>query len=176
MLKKLLFLFSMSVALLANTSLAFAHGEVVNAVPAANSQLDQMPAVISLEFDGKLQTLGQSVINSLVVTDDAGVVISETTSTVNGTKISTLISDHTARGLIHVHYRIVSEDGHPVDGDYTFTIGQTPTLYSAGSQSENAVTYLPQSKTRAFPIAATIGVSLLLLSSFALIRRLLRNR
>jgi hypothetical protein len=38
-----------------------------------------------------------------------------------------------------VHYRIVSEDGHPVEGDYSFTVGENPTLTSAqGEESAEA--------------------------------------
>jgi LPXTG-motif cell wall-anchored protein len=36
--------------------------------------------------------------------------------------------------LVSVHYRIVSEDGHPVEGDYSFTVGETPMLISAQSE------------------------------------------
>ena len=46
-------------------------------------------------------------------------------------------------GLVSVHYRVVSEDGHPVEGDYSFTIGETPTLYSVadeeGAEAANGI-------------------------------------
>jgi hypothetical protein len=111
-------------------SSASAHGEITQAVPAADSKVLSAPSEISIEFDGKLQTLGQESINSITVTDNQGQVISNPVSVVNGTKISNklLLTDIT--GLVSVHYRIVSEDGHPVEGDYSFTIGETPTLYS----------------------------------------------
>ena len=113
---------------------ASAHGEITQAVPAADSKVLAAPTEVSIEFDGKLQTLGNESINSITVTDDHGQVISSPVSVVNGTKISNrlLLTDIT--GLVAVHYRIVSEDGHPVEGDYTFTVGETPTLYAAGGE------------------------------------------
>jgi hypothetical protein len=113
---------------------ASAHGEITQAVPAADSKVLAAPTEVSIEFDGKLQTLGNESINSITVTDNQGQVISSPVSVVNGTKISNrlLLTDIT--GLVAVHYRIVSEDGHPVEGDYTFTIGETPTLYAEGGE------------------------------------------
>jgi hypothetical protein len=113
---------------------ASAHGEITQAVPAADSKVLAAPTEVSIEFDGKLQTLGNESINSITVTDDHGQVISSPVSVVNGTKISNrlLLTDIT--GLVAVHYRIVSEDGHPVEGDYTFTVGESPTLYAEGGE------------------------------------------
>lgn len=122
---------------------ASAHGEITEAVPAADSKVLAAPTEVSINFDGKLQTLGQESINSITVTDNQGQVISNPVSVVDGTKISNklLLTDIT--GLVSVHYRVVSEDGHPVEGDYSFTIGETPTLYSVadeeGAEAANGI-------------------------------------
>lgn len=104
---------------------AFAHGEMVQATPAVDSNVLTAPQDVSIEFDGKLQTIGNAVVNLITVTDNQGQVISSPTSVVEANKISTrlLLTDIT--GLVSVHYRIVSEDGHPVEGDYSFTVGKT---------------------------------------------------
>jgi hypothetical protein len=113
---------------------AFAHGEITQTIPAADSKVIAAPTEVSIEFDGKLQTLGNTTVNSITVTDDKGAVISQPTSTVDGTKISTKLISSDVTGLVSVHYRIVSEDGHPVEGDYSFTVGETPMLTSAQSE------------------------------------------
>ena len=113
---------------------AAAHGEITQAVPAADSKVLAAPTEVSIEFDGKLQTLGNESINSITVTDNQGQVISNPVSVVTGTKISNRLLLTDVTGLVAVHYRIVSEDGHPVEGDYSFTVGQTPTLYSASGE------------------------------------------
>ena len=112
---------------------AFAHGEIMQTIPAADSKVLVAPTEVSIEFDGKLQTLGTVRVNSVTVTDDQGALVSQPTSTVDGTKISTKLISSDLTGLLSVHYRIVSEDGHPVEGDYSFTVGETPMLISAQS-------------------------------------------
>ena len=105
---------------------AFAHGEMVQATPAVDSNVLTAPTEVSIEFNGKLQIIGNTKVNSIEVTDNQGQVISSPTSVVEGNKISTKLQLTDITGLVSVHYRIVSEDGHPVEGDYSFTVGETP--------------------------------------------------
>ena len=112
---------------------AFAHGEMVKATPAVDSNVLTAPTEVSIEFDGKLQIIGNTNVNSIEVTDNQGQVISSPTSVVEGNKISTKLQLTDITGLVSVHYRIVSEDGHPVEGDYSFTVGETPVAISAQS-------------------------------------------
>ena len=105
---------------------AFAHGEMVQATPAVDSNVLTAPTEVSIEFDGKLQIIGNTNVNSIEVTDNQGQVISSPTSVVEGNKISTKLQLTDFTGLVSVHYRIVSEDGHPVEGDYSFTVGEMP--------------------------------------------------
>ena len=105
---------------------AFAHGEMVQATPAVDSNVLTAPTEVSIEFDGKLQIIGNTNVNSVEVTDNQGQLISSPTSVVEGNKISTKLQLTDITGLVSVHYRIVSEDGHPVEGDYSFTVGETP--------------------------------------------------
>ena len=132
MIKKILIL--CAALMISSPITAFAHGEITQAIPAADSTVIAAPSEVSIEFDGKLQTLGNESINSLTVTDEQGQVISDPVSVVEGTKISNRLQLTDVTGLVSVHYRVVSEDGHPVEGDYSFTVGQTPTLTSAGSE------------------------------------------
>ena len=113
---------------------AFAHGEMVQATPAVDSNVLTAPTEVSIEFDGKLQIIGNTNVNSIEVTDNQGQVISSPTSVVEGNKISTKLQLTDITGLVSVHYRIVSEDGHPVEGDYSFTVGETPVAISAQSR------------------------------------------
>ena len=110
---------------------AFAHGEMVQSSPAADSNVLTAPAEVSIEFDSKLQTIGDANINLITVTDNQGQIISSPLSVVEGTKISTRLQLTDITGLVLVHYRIVSEDGHPVEGDYSFTVGENPIMISA---------------------------------------------
>jgi methionine-rich copper-binding protein CopC len=110
---------------------AFAHGEMVQATPAVDSKILTAPIEVSIEFDGKLQIIGNTNVNSIEVKDNQGQLISSPASVVKGNKISTRLQLTDITGLVSVHYRIVSEDGHPVEGDYSFTVGETPVAISA---------------------------------------------
>jgi len=124
MIKKILVLAVAS--LFAFPVVAFAHGEMVKATPAVDSNVLTAPTEVSIEFDGKLQIIGNTNVNSIEVTDNQGQVISSPTSVVEGNKISTKLQLTDITGLVSVHFRIVSEDGHPVEGDYSFTVGEMP--------------------------------------------------
>jgi len=132
MIKKVLLL--CSVLLIAAPAYAFAHGEMVQAFPEVDSKVLTAPAEVSIEFDSKLQTIGDANINLITVTDNQGQIISSPTSVVEGSKISTRLQLTDITGLVSVHYRIVSEDGHPVEGDYSFTVGETSIMISAGDE------------------------------------------
>ncbi len=133
MIKKILILCAS--ILISSPVSASAHGEITRSTPAADSKVVAAPTEVSIEFDGKLQTLQNESINSITVTDNQGQIISDPVSIVDGAKISNrlLLTDIT--GPVSVHYRIVSEDGHPVEGDYSFTVGETPTLYNEGIEA-----------------------------------------
>jgi methionine-rich copper-binding protein CopC len=132
MIKKIL---ALTIATLFTSSIAaFAHGEMVQAVPAADSNVLTAPAEVSIEFDGKLQIIGNTQVNSIEVSDNHGQLISSPKSIVEGNKISTKLQLTDITGLVSVHYRIVSEDGHPVEGDYSFTVGERPVAISAQSE------------------------------------------
>ncbi len=141
MIKKILALFL--TVLFAFPIPAFAHGETVQATPATDSNILTAPIEVSIEFDGKLQIIGNTKVNLIEVKDNQGQLISSPVSVVEGNKISTRLQLTDITGLVSVHYRIVSEDGHPVEGDYSFTVGETPMLTSA--QGERTPTPYTQS-------------------------------
>lgn len=126
MFKKISVIFVAFLISLLSTSMAFAHGDITQAIPAADSTVIAMPTEISIVFDGKLQSIANTQVNSITVTDNQGQIISNPQSVVDGTKISNRLLLTDVTGLVLVHYRIVSEDGHPVEGDYSFTVGETP--------------------------------------------------
>lgn len=167
MIKKILVL--AIVSLFASPVAAFAHGEMVQAVPAVDSNVLTAPKEISIEFDGKLQIIGNTKVNSIEVSDNQGRLISSPNSIVEGNRISTklLLTDIT--GPVSVHYRIVSEDGHPVEGDYSFTVGEMPVAISAQSE-ESAGEEVTESGSNLFTNG--IGILTLISIAFLVVRRI----
>lgn len=148
---------------------AFAHGAMVQATPAADSNVLTAPAEVSIEFDGKLQIIGNTNVNSIEVTDNQGQIISSPTSAVEGNKISTKLQLTDITGLVSVHYRIVSEDGHPVEGDYSFTVGEMPVAISAQSE-ENAGEEVAESGANL--LVNGVGILTLISIAFLVVRRI----
>ena len=99
---------------------SFAHGQIVTSYPLMDSVSSPTPSQVWIEFDGQLQLIDGEVVNTLKVTDSTGLVVSSEEAVIEGSKISTQVSDQSVGGVFTVQYRIVSEDGHPVEGSYTF--------------------------------------------------------
>ena len=99
---------------------SFAHGQIVTSYPLDGSTSSPTPTQVWIEFDGELQTIDGEVVNTLKVTDSTGLVVSAEEAVIEGAKISTQVSDQSVGGVFTVEYRIVSEDGHLVEGSYTF--------------------------------------------------------
>jgi methionine-rich copper-binding protein CopC len=118
------FLILLAAALLTVSAIpcASAHGEIVAVSPDQNSNIAVMPSEVWIEFDGNLQTLNGKAINTIEVMDSSGEKISSGDPVITGGKISTVLDNPKAAGLVTVNYRIVSEDGHPVEGSFTFTV------------------------------------------------------
>ena len=168
---KLARIFSITCLLLLPLASASAHGDLTTTSPAQDQTLVDMPTQVFIEFDGQLQTLGKSDINQITVTDSAGQVISDASSLVEGSKLSTNILLLDSRGLMSVHYRIVSEDGHPVEGDYSFTVGQVPMLISADIEAINE-TENGTEESKSLSFAAIFAILFAAASGFAIIRRM----
>jgi len=106
--------------LILSSPLSFAHGQIVTSYPLMDSVSSPTPTQVWIEFDGELQLIEGEVVNTLKVTDSTGLVVSSEAAVIEGAKISTQVSDQSVGGVFTVQYRIVSEDGHPVEGSYTF--------------------------------------------------------
>jgi copper resistance protein C len=106
--------------LIFSAPLSLAHGQIVSTYPLKDSKSSPAPSQVWIEFDGQLQLIQGEVVNTLKVTDSTGLVVSSEEAVIEGARISTQVSDQSVGGVFTVQYRIVSEDGHPVEGSYTF--------------------------------------------------------
>ncbi len=106
--------------LILSSPTSFAHGQIVTTYPLMDSVSSPTPSQVWIEFDGELQLIECEVVNTLKVIDSTGLVVSSEEAVIEGAKISTQVSDQSVGGVFTVQYRIVSEDGHPVEGSYTF--------------------------------------------------------
>jgi hypothetical protein len=97
-----------------------AHVEIVSSFPEKFANVNPIPTQVWIEFSGQLQTLDGEVVNSLEVIDSTGIAVNFDDLIIEGAKIMTKISGQSAPGAFTVKYRVVGDDGHVIEGDYTF--------------------------------------------------------
>jgi len=100
---------------------ANAHAQLSSSVPAKNQIVKVLPSLVWLEFDGDLLSFGDKEIHKIAVTNSRKKRIDIGGPIVGGARISTKLKAGLPAGKYFVSYRVVSEDGHPVEGSYSFT-------------------------------------------------------
>ena len=134
--------------------IAQAHTKLVSGSPAAGVVVDLWPTKVVLEFDEQLQNLGDEKANFLVVNNAAGDQVSENDETLLGNTITVTLSPNQVQGPVLVYYRVVSGDGHPVEGEYTFT-------YGIGVETAEGVV---EEETTEYPIAVYLASAVFIVS------------
>jgi len=133
---------------------SLAHTNLLVQTPAASSEVATWPSQITLEFDEQLQNLGDEKANFLVVNNAAGDQVSENDETLVGNTITVTLSPNQVQGPVLVYYRVVSGDGHPVEGEYTFT-------YGIGVETAEGVV---EKETTEYPIAVYLASAAFIVS------------
>lgn len=130
---------------------AWAHDELIGASPAVNGNVDALPSEITMTFSGVL--IDQPGATQVVVTDAAGSSLTDGDPKLDGTRLMQPVAG-TPSGPVTVIWRVVSSDGHPVSGEYTFTV----TGSGSSSATAPAVPASPSSSSAAVPARPDEGV------------------
>ena len=101
---------------------AWAHAQVSGTFPKNNEVLSAMPSQIWFEFDGNLTEIDGANVNTLLVKNALGKTVQVSKVIVAGARIIATIADLNTTGKITASYRVVSEDGHPVEGSLSFMV------------------------------------------------------
>ncbi|MEN9687058.1 MAG: hypothetical protein RL381_70 [Actinomycetota bacterium] len=104
-----------------NTNPASAHAQLTGSNPGVNKIIKTLPEFVWVEFDGDLMTFGDKNPNVITVLDFKKKRVDSGGSLVGGARLSTKLKPSLKAGRYQVSYRVVSEDGHPVSGNYYFT-------------------------------------------------------
>ena len=125
-------------ALFVPASPAAAHDELVSTDPAAGATLEALPAQITFSYSADILTdAGATVIE---VTDSSGASLAGGAPTVSGAEVTQALQG-SASGTVTVKWRVVSSDGHPIDGDFAFSVpaaAATPTASAGPAPAESA--------------------------------------
>lgn len=108
---------------------AYAHAQVTETFPKNNSTLSTVPDQVWIEFDGNLTEIEGADVNFLEVRDSSGASITIGKTIVAGARVIINLSSRVNPGMVKVSYRVVSGDGHPVEGGFYFNLS-TPDLSS----------------------------------------------
>ena len=158
--RKLFFSFVVVCLTLLSVPISSAHVEVVSSFPDQFANVNPIPTQVMIEFSGELQNLDGEILNSIEVTDSTGLVVSYVDAVIEGAKIMSKLSGQSAAGVFIVKYRVVGQDGHVIEGEYTF---------NASPEYAEAVptTTAEIEKTSSIPIGIAVFVLLLILGAAA---------
>jgi copper transport protein len=103
---------------------ASAHAELLVSTPADGAIVDVAPDEVVLQFTEavQLQPDGVRVVDADGDRVDLGEAVAD------GAKVTSPVEDDLAEGSYLVAWRVVSADGHPVRGAFTFSVGQASQL------------------------------------------------
>lgn len=107
----------LTVLLVAPAGVASAHDELVGTDPQDGATVEE-PDDLVLTFSGNIAGLGAQVA---VTGPDGGSVV-DGAPEVNGTEVEQELVDDLAAGDYAVIWRVTSEDGHPISGEFSFTV------------------------------------------------------
>jgi copper resistance protein C len=108
---------SLSIVTMSTSS---AHVTIVSSFPEQFTNVNPIPTEVWIQFSGELQTLDGEAVNTLEVIDRTGIAVNIGDPVIEGAKIMTKVSTQSAPGEFIVNYRVVGDDGHVIEGSYTF--------------------------------------------------------
>jgi len=129
---------------------AFAHDELVSTDPPADAVLDALPGQITFTYSADiLAEEGTAVVE---VADAGGTSLTEGPPVVSGMEVTQTLAG-AASGPVTVIWRVVSSDGHPIDGTFSFTVDSpTPTPTATSTATPTAT---PSASATTAPPTAT---------------------
>ncbi|MBM7818131.1 methionine-rich copper-binding protein CopC [Cellulosimicrobium cellulans] len=103
---------------------ASAHDRILSSDPADGAQLATPPTAITLTFN----TEPLPVEPQVVVSDSAGTVVTQGAPAIDGSTATFALDPAVALGgdTYTVAWRVVSSDGHPIEGTFAFTVAAQP--------------------------------------------------
>lgn len=107
---------------------AWAHAQLVSSEPAKEASLGKAPASVTLAFSERLN----ADFATIVVSDAAKRRIPASAPAVDAERGTVNLTQPLSNGTYTVAYRVVSVDGHTVQGSYAFTVAD-PSLPAAAA-------------------------------------------
>jgi methionine-rich copper-binding protein CopC len=109
---------------------ALAHDQVIDQSPAPGSTVEAGPVDIRLDFSNELLDIGSGA--EIVVTAPDGSFAPATCAVLDGT-LASAKTDLDQAGTYTIAWRVVSSDGHPIEGSYEFELLNSSGYVASGN-------------------------------------------
>lgn len=158
-------------AVLAVAAPASAHDQIVSSTPAADEQLTTAPDQVVLTFSNNLLALSDNSGTAMTVVDSAGEDWVAGAPVVTADTVTVPLKKGMPNGAYDVTWKVVSSDGHPTSGEYSFSIAAAEEPKPSAAPSESAQPTTPAStqapaesaETESAPWPLLIGLGVVLL-------------
>ncbi|AMG83197.1 MULTISPECIES: copper resistance CopC family protein [Microbacterium] len=109
-----------AISVLGLASPAAAHDGLVSSYPEAGGTIPNSPDEITLTFSAELTNLEGAT--DIEVLNDQGTNVAVDAPAVSGTAVTQHLSPDAGGGLFTVRWKVVSSDGHPTSGEYSYSV------------------------------------------------------
>lgn len=113
---------------------AFAHDELLSTDPASGAVVQASPEQVTLTFSGEL--IAQEGATAVEVTDASGASLVDGEPVIQTNVVTQALAGQ-ASGEVRVLWKVVSSDGHPISGEFAFTV-DAPAPASTATPTETA--------------------------------------
>lgn len=159
-----------ALVVLISTTSAWAHNQLRSASPARDTTLTTAPTQVVLEFAERLDP----TFTTIVVTDPGKKRVATGEPVVAGARGTVTLTQPLGNGTYTVAYRVVSADGHPVQGSYPFTVAvpgapaaPTPASSPSAASAAPAAAATARSDTGGPAGTVTAALAVVLLAAVA---------
>ncbi|WP_237234381.1 copper resistance CopC family protein [Rothia nasisuis] len=146
---------AVAAATLLGANPAQAHDELLATNPADGSTLAQAPAELELTYSGDIMDVDGA--NQVRVTNAAGDSVTSGDPEIDGTAIRQPLSTSAAEGTYTVTWRVVSSDGHPIQGTFTYTVGDASAATASAEPSAENTDSASTSSADTDPVSQATG-------------------
>ncbi|MET7468099.1 copper resistance protein CopC [Micromonospora sp. NPDC005599] len=125
---------ALTALLLVPATPAAAHNSLQEATPARDARLTSAPTQVTLRFMQRLNP----AFTTITLSDAGQRAVPTGAPTVDGVTGRATIDEPLGNGTYTVAYRVVSRDGHPVQGSYRFTVADPAAPETSAPASPSA--------------------------------------
>lgn len=146
---------AVATATLLGVNPAQAHDELLATNPTDGATLTQAPAELELTYSGDIMDVDGA--NQVRVTNAAGDSVTSGDPEIDGTAIRQPLSTSAAEGTYTVTWRVVSSDGHPIQGTFTYTVGDAQAASASAEPSVENTDSTSTSSAATDPVSQATG-------------------